>query len=333
MSTTPQIVMLPIKKVQSLALNKIREFHPESEQYLNIKRSIARNGFYATCPIYVRPLRNPETKEIIPDSWEICNGNHRFHAAQENGLKEIPCVIEDMSDADMQVRQYQLNESVPTTLSEKHQYFKHFLINHPMMTQAQVAEMHSINPTQLSAILRLSKLSEDAKKLVDSDKIRPTSAMILISIPTEFQKDFLEQAMTMPTNQFAEYVKEHRDKIRKAQASGQETIETSEFPPELKSKTEIVLKLNAERDLLEVADIVNVEEYAKQSGRVSILEEILSLDPPTLNYRRQEKTRVKAMADERRALKKKEEADEALAAIAKLKEKNPIATKSVMQGV
>ena len=64
MSTQPLFTMLPIKKVQSLALNKIREFHPESEQYQNIKRSIARNGFYTTCPIYVRPLRNPETKEV-----------------------------------------------------------------------------------------------------------------------------------------------------------------------------------------------------------------------------------------------------------------------------
>lgn len=330
--TANTITWLPIKKVQSLALNKIREFHPESENYQNIKRSIAKNGFYTTCPIYVRPLRDPETKKVIADQYEICNGNHRFHAAQELNLTEIPCVIEDMTDQDMQIRQYQLNESVPTTLSEKHAYFKHFMLNHPDMTQGQIAEAHSINPTQLSQILRLSKLSEDAKLLVDADKIKPTAALVLVSIPTEFQKDFLEQSMKMPVNEFIEYVKANRDRIKKAQITNADSVETNDFPPELKTKAEIILMLANERGLLAVADVASIEEYARLTGRVQALEEVLSLDAPTMNYRKGEKDRQKKAAEEKRALKRKEEADANLEAIRKAKEANPAPT-SVIAGV
>jgi len=206
------------------------------------------------------------------------------------------------------------------------------MLSHPTMTQSQVADIHSISPTQLSQILRLSKLSEDAKKLVDTDKIKPTAALVLVTIPTEFQGQFLEQAMTMPTNEFIEYVKSNRDKIKKAQVSGSETVETNEFPPELMSKAEIVIKLKTEKELLEASDVGNVEEYSRLTGRVQAFEEVLSLDPPTLTYRKGEKERVKRASEEKRALKKMEEAQAALAELNKNKEATT-QKPSVTQGV
>ncbi len=55
----------------------------------SLKTSIQRDGFCA--PILVRPYKR--------DRWEVISGNHRFMAACELGMVEIPCVVSNMDDA------------------------------------------------------------------------------------------------------------------------------------------------------------------------------------------------------------------------------------------
>ena len=57
-------------------------------QMESLKASIRRDGFCA--PILVRTIKGGR--------FEVVSGNHRFMAAQELGLKMIPCVIADMTD-------------------------------------------------------------------------------------------------------------------------------------------------------------------------------------------------------------------------------------------
>lgn len=57
-------------------------------QMENLKTSINRDGFVA--PILVRPVKGGK--------YEVISGNHRFMAAGELGLKEVPCVISNMTD-------------------------------------------------------------------------------------------------------------------------------------------------------------------------------------------------------------------------------------------
>jgi ParB-like chromosome segregation protein Spo0J len=59
------------------------------KQMDNLKSSIKRDGFCA--PILVRPLKR--------DRYEIISGSHRFMAACELGMKEIPCVVLNMDNA------------------------------------------------------------------------------------------------------------------------------------------------------------------------------------------------------------------------------------------
>jgi ParB-like chromosome segregation protein Spo0J len=55
----------------------------------SLKASIGRDGFCA--PILVRPIERGR--------YEVISGNHRFMAASELGLTQIPCVVSKMSDA------------------------------------------------------------------------------------------------------------------------------------------------------------------------------------------------------------------------------------------
>jgi hypothetical protein len=54
----------------------------------NLKTSIQRDGFCA--PILVRPLEQ--------NLYEVISGNHRFMASQELGIKNVPCVVANLSD-------------------------------------------------------------------------------------------------------------------------------------------------------------------------------------------------------------------------------------------
>lgn len=324
-----QLVWIKRSQLKCLQLNKIREFHAESEQYQNLKRSLAINGFNPSMALFVRPYRDPATKTVVDGYYEICNGQHRFRGCEELGIDLIPCIVRDMTDEEMQIMQYQLNESVPTTLKEKHEYFKAFMLQNPFMTQAEVAKKHSITPTQLSQILRLSKLCETAKALVDQDKIKPTAALALVSIPAEYQEQFLEAALSMPIDKFLEHIKENRAKIKKAAAAGESTVKVDEFHPQLLSKDEIVLMHKRDAELLEVCDISNVEEYQKLSGQVLALARVLQIDPETIAYRKQVVEERKRKNDEERAAKKLKEASEILE---KVKSRN-VEQPAVTQGV
>ena len=80
-----ELKTIPAKQIVTLKRNP---------QYLtpaqmdSLKASIQRDGFCA--PILVRPLKDGR--------YEVISGNHRFMAACELGMTEIPCVVCTLSD-------------------------------------------------------------------------------------------------------------------------------------------------------------------------------------------------------------------------------------------
>lgn len=79
-----RLEMLDTEKIVTLKRNP-QFLTPK--QMESLKLSIKREGFVA--PILVRPL--PKNR------FEVISGNHRFMAACELGLKQIPAVISNMS--------------------------------------------------------------------------------------------------------------------------------------------------------------------------------------------------------------------------------------------
>lgn len=81
-------------KLQTIAASKIVTLK-RNPQYLtplqmdSLKASMRRDGFCA--PILVRPIKGGR--------FEVISGNHRFMAAGELGIKEIPCVVAELTDA------------------------------------------------------------------------------------------------------------------------------------------------------------------------------------------------------------------------------------------
>lgn len=69
-----------------------------------LKRNIDRFGFNQ--PILVRPLNDPSTDA----KFEVVDGAHRFRAAVELGLKQIPVVLREFTDAEAKAQTIAMNK-------------------------------------------------------------------------------------------------------------------------------------------------------------------------------------------------------------------------------
>lgn len=78
------------------------------KQLASLEASIRRDGF--TVPILVRPIpRRKRAAKSRGDEYEIVSGNHRYMAAKKIGMRSIPAVIADLTDAQAQRLAINLN--------------------------------------------------------------------------------------------------------------------------------------------------------------------------------------------------------------------------------
>lgn len=91
--TVSETTNLPIEKLTRHPSN--RPLGLNLEKIEQIKASISQYGFYSNQPIVVRPVNS---------HYEIIKGEHRFVAARELGFDEVPCSVQNMSDAEALVQ-------------------------------------------------------------------------------------------------------------------------------------------------------------------------------------------------------------------------------------
>lgn len=302
-----QAVLLPVDKIHNAEVGKIRPLHTDTPEYQNLYRTIERVGFNSAYPILVRPLVDPVTKKPISGEYQIVNGQHRHNVCKELGLPNIPAIINDtMTDEEAAICQYQLNESVKTTIKEKHDYFKQFCAKSPNLTQAEIAEMHGISPNELSRILKFEKLIESAKTLVGDNKIPTTKALALATVPPEFQDHFLSDAQNMDTQQFVEKIQAYKKEMQIKKRRGDTSPLEDKVIAKLVPPSEAKLKLEMAKKDLEAAD-PDDPDYNRLIGRKQMAEEMLQVDEHTLQWKAAVKEQEKSERALAAARKKMEE--------------------------
>lgn len=132
-------------------------------------------------PILVRPIGN---------EFEIVFGERRFRAALKAGLKEVPVVIMDMSDAEAletavieNIHRKDLN---PIEEAEAYQY----LLEKFQITQEELARKVGKSRPAIANILRLLKLPENIKEKIRSGEITEghARALLMAKDESEMQK-------------------------------------------------------------------------------------------------------------------------------------------------
>lgn len=286
---------------------RIREVQGDSEHFANLQRSIVRHGFVRAMRITVRPLLDPETKKIINGKFEICNGMQRKEVCNRLKLETIPAwVDEELTDEQVQQLQYGLNESVPTSLKDKVAHFQKYCAMHPELTQAEIAHEFCISTGELSKILRFKYLKPEIAQLVYSGKIKPSSAMQLVTVPNEFQEQFIKPAMEMKVSDFIDFVKDQRKAISKARRMRSETV-IFEHKPKLITLLEGKKLHDEAKELLDSLDVGDAE-YKFYLGKFQMAERFLQIDPETIALKEankdQDKEEKALVAAQRRAEKR-----------------------------
>lgn len=166
------------KSVQEIEIDKIRpnDRQPrknfDEEKIKELASSIKEHGVLQ--PVILRK---------ISGGYELVAGERRWRAAKLAGIKKIPAVVKDLTDAE--VMQIALIENLQredlTPLEEALAYKK--LMEEFGMTQEELATRIGKSRSQIANTVRLLNLEEEIQEMINQGKITAGHARALLSVP------------------------------------------------------------------------------------------------------------------------------------------------------
>ena len=161
--------------ISDLVSNKFqprKKFDEESLQ--DLTNSIKERGIIQ--PIIVRKSSDNSSK------FEIIAGERRWLAAQKAGLHEVPVVITDVDD--LKSLEFAIVENVQrndlNAIEEARGYQR--LIEEFSYDQEKVAQFIGKSRSHIANVLRLLSLPESVLKLIETKKLSPGHAKILVGL-------------------------------------------------------------------------------------------------------------------------------------------------------
>ena len=146
----------------------------DEENLQDLTNSIKKRGIIQ--PIIVRKSSDDSSK------FEIIAGERRWLAAQKAGLHDVPVVITDVDD--LKSLEFAIIENVQrndlNALEEARGYQR--LINEFSYDQEKVAEFIGKSRSHITNFLRLLTLPNGVLKLIETKKITPGHAKILVGL-------------------------------------------------------------------------------------------------------------------------------------------------------
>jgi ParB family chromosome partitioning protein len=146
----------------------------DKESLQDLTNSIRERGIIQ--PIIVRKSKNDISK------YEIIAGERRWVSAQKAGLHEVPVVISDVDD--LRSLEFAIVENVQredlNAIEEARGYQR--LIEEFSYDQEKVAQFIGKSRSHIANFLRLLSLPESVIKLVETQKLTPGHAKILVGL-------------------------------------------------------------------------------------------------------------------------------------------------------
>lgn len=294
MSENGQLKMLPLDQITENPV-ALRSVNKQTEAYLGLVDSIKNQGILN--PIVVRELHDPETGNI---RYAVVDGLHRFTAAGDAGLKEIPVYVKDLHDAEVWLAQIIANvQKVETSPHQYAQQLRRIFTADPLLTASELGVKLSKSPSWISQMLGLTKVKDDKlAKLIDKGKICLSNAYALSKLPEDEQTNFADRAMTMSPAEFVPLATERAKAIADARRKGR-SVEPEQFValPKFRKSKEVKNELGQFKtgpSLLQELNVTDPLEAWKLAVKW-----VLCVDPKSIEVRKQE--------DEDKRKKKEEE--------------------------
>jgi ParB/RepB/Spo0J family partition protein len=287
----------------------LREVNKGVEEYTGLVESVKQVGILL--PITVREVRDPETGQKF---FSLIDGLHRYNAAQDAGLEEVPVHVLTMDE--VQVLEAQLMANIHKVETRPVEYSKQLgriLSHNPLMTAAELSVKLGKSPTWVGQRLNLTKLDEKIQALVDDGTINLTNAIALSKLPVEEQGNFVERAMTMSPAEFTPTVNARAKEVRDAKRQGREASPSEFVPVEHLRK---LAEIKGEFGHPEVGPALIKERGLRKPEEIwkAALAWVLQVDPASLEVARAKHDARKA---EQEAAKVKRAEDRAAAKAAK----------------
>ena len=179
----------PIENLSANPRNPRRNF---TDAELNeLSASIKERGIIQ--PIVVRPSRAKD------DQFEIIAGERRWRAAQRAGLHDVPIAVVEATDA--QALEFAIIENVQRAdlnpIEEAAGYLA--LMNEFNHSQDDVAQIVGKSRSHVANMVRLLKLSEPVKQLVQSGQLSAGHARQLLGQPNalEIAQDIIKRGLNV----------------------------------------------------------------------------------------------------------------------------------------
>ena len=135
----------------------------------------------------------PITVRRFEDIFEIVAGERRWRASKLAGIKQIPCVIIDITNtesAEIALLENLQREDL-NFIEEAEAYYS--LINEHKFTQEKIAEKMGKKQSTIANKLRLLKLSEEIRRRCIEGSLTERHTRALLSLPTEdLQKEAIQ---------------------------------------------------------------------------------------------------------------------------------------------
>lgn len=161
-------------------------------------------------------ITQPLLAREVDENIVIIDGGHRFAAAQEAGLTEIPVSIVEATDEEILDLQIANNfQRFETRPGEYAKQLQRILALNPHLTEADLARKVNMSTTYIANRLSLNKLRPEIKELVDEGTIPLTNAYALAKLPPEEQVNWVDRAQSQPWNKFAPAAAQAADSFKK----------------------------------------------------------------------------------------------------------------------
>lgn len=295
----------------------LRTVDRESEAFAGLRDSIANRGILNA--ISVRERQQDIDGKIV-NYYELIDGLHRYSASLEAGLTEIPVIIKNLSETEVQEAQIMANaHKVETRAVEYTKGLNRVLASNPAMTIADLAGRLSKSQTWLEQRLGLLKLAESIQPLVDDGKIKVSNAVALAKLPQEEQPNYVDQAMSMSAEEFVPTVGARAKELKDAARAGRKAAPAGFSPiARLQKMSELKSELESPAIGPELVKVNSVKSAA--AGFALAVAWALNLDPTSIEVQRVKAEAKAQMLDEAkkkraadRTAKKAEEAQQAAA--------------------
>jgi ParB family chromosome partitioning protein len=209
--------------ISDLVRNKFQPRKAFDEDSLKeLINSIKERGIIQ--PIIVRKSRDDSSK------YEIIAGERRWLAAQKAGLHDVPVVITDVDD--LKSLEFAIIENVQrndlNAVEEAHGYQR--LIKEFSYDQEKVAQFIGKSRSHIANFLRLLSLPEEVLKLIETKKLSPGHAKILVGLDnSEFvAKKILEKKLSVRQSEsFVKMFKIKKQSFKNIKDPNLQSLETS----------------------------------------------------------------------------------------------------------